>query len=161
MGRHASPSDARSAATGMGWSCRARVSSGRPSVVGCTATGELHSPADLGAEVVRQLDSFESIVARRRPAVDDPANPQRSSVAAELDAVSLADVADRAGLGDLARLFHRRDSQGEFAAEPGQVSLLFVAQQRAVSAANSGDDVFVSHRVVDGLERWRRGWPLK
>ena len=113
--------------------------------------GQLHSPADLGDDVRRQLDRFQSIVDDVASGIDDPANPQRSSRSASWTRASLADVADRAELGDLARLFHRRDSQGEFAAEPGEVSLLFVAQQRAVSAANSGGGVIRAHRVVDGL----------
>ncbi len=113
--------------------------------------GQLQSPADLGDDVRRQLDLFQSIVDDAASSVDDPANPQRSRRAAELDATSLADVADCAALGDLARLFHRRDSQGEFAAEPSEVSLLFVAQQRAVSAASSADGVIRAHRVVDGV----------
>ena len=112
--------------------------------------GQLHSPADLGDDVRRQLDRFESIVDDAASGIDDPANPQRSSRSDELDAISLADVADRAGLDDLARLFHRRDSQGEFAAEPGEVSLLFVAQQRAVRAHGAGGGIR-AHRVVDGL----------
>jgi monoamine oxidase len=113
--------------------------------------GQLNSPADLGDDVHRQLDRFQSIVDDAALGIDDPANPQRSRRAAELDATSLAEVADRAALGDLARLFHRRDSQGEFAAEPSEVSLLFVAQQRAVSAASRADGVFRAHRVVDGV----------
>lgn len=114
--------------------------------------GRLHSPADLGDDAYRQLAAFEAIVHDASLAVADPANPQRCSAAAELDAISLADAANQAGLGDLARLFHRRDSQGEFAAEPDEVSLLFVAQQRAISAASGADDVIRSHRVVDGIE---------
>ena len=114
--------------------------------------GRLQSPADLGNAVYRQLESFEAIVHDAAVSVDDPANPHRCARAAELDALSLAETADRAELGDLARLFHRRDSQGEFAVEPTEVSLLFVAQQRAVSAASGADDVVRSHRVVDGIE---------
>jgi monoamine oxidase len=113
--------------------------------------GRLQSPTDLGPDVYRQLAAFEEIIHDAATAVDDPANPQRCPSATDLDAVSLADVADRAGLGDLARLFHRRDSQGEFAAEPAEVSLLFVAQQRAVSAEGGADEVIRSHRVVDGI----------
>ena len=67
-------------------------------------------------------------------------------------AVSLADVANQAGLDELPRLFHRRDSQGEFAAEPAEVSLLFVAQQRAISAASGADEVVRSHRVAGGID---------
>jgi monoamine oxidase len=114
--------------------------------------GRLQSPADLGDAVYRQLTAFEAIVHDAATAVDDPANPQRCARAATLDAMSLGDAADRAGLDDLARLFHRRDSQGEFAEEPDEVSLLFVAQQRAISAASGAEEVIRSHRVVDGIE---------
>ena len=114
--------------------------------------GRLQNPADLGRDVFQQLETFEAIVDEAAGAVDDPSNPQRCASAADLDAASLADVADRAGLGELARLFHRRDSQGEFAAEPDEVSLLFVAQQRAVSAAHGAGDVVRSHRVADGID---------
>ncbi|MEY2401865.1 MAG: monoamine oxidase [Ilumatobacteraceae bacterium] len=114
--------------------------------------GRLQSPADLGDDVHRQLSAFEAIVRDASTLVDDPANPQRSPSAAELDRVSLATVANRAGLGELARLFHRRDSQGEFAAEPNDVSLLFVAQQRALSAASGAAEVIRSHRVAGGLD---------
>ncbi len=114
--------------------------------------GRLQNPADLGRDVFHQLEAFDSIVNEAAGAVEDPSNPQRAAAAADLDAMSLADVADRAGLGELARLFHRRDSQGEFAAEPDEVSLLFVAQQRAVSAAHGSGEVIRSHRLADGLD---------
>ncbi len=113
--------------------------------------GRLQSPADLGDDVYRQLGVFEELVHQAAERVDDPSNPQRCSAAAELDAISLTTAADRAGLGELARLFHQRDSQGEFASEPGEVSLLFVAQQRAVSAEIGSDKVIRSHRVVGGV----------
>lgn len=113
--------------------------------------GRLQGPADLGPEVRRQLEVFEAIVREAAATIDDPAHPQRSRSAVELDALSLADAADQAELGELARLFHRRDSQGEFAAEPDEVSMLFVAQQRAVSAADGADEVIRSHRLVDGM----------
>jgi monoamine oxidase len=114
--------------------------------------GRLQSPAELGDEVYAQLGAFDEIVHDASLVVDDPANPQHCSSAAELDAVSLADVANQAGLDELARLFHRRDSQGEFAAEPTDVSLLFVAQQRAISAASGADEVIRSHRVAGGID---------
>lgn len=114
--------------------------------------GRLQSPADLGEAVYRQLEAFEAIVHEAAAAIDDPANPQHCTSAADLDAVSLATAADRAGLGELARLFHRRDSQGEFAAEPDEVSMLFVAQQRAVSAASGVGEGIRSHRIADGMD---------
>ncbi|MEP7045950.1 MAG: NAD(P)/FAD-dependent oxidoreductase [Ilumatobacteraceae bacterium] len=114
--------------------------------------GRLQSPADLGRQVYAELEAFEQIVNSAALAVDDPARPDRCASAGELDVISLATVAERAGLGELARLFRRRDSQGEFAAEPSEVSLLFVAQQRAVSARGGAGEILRSHRVVDGLD---------
>lgn len=114
--------------------------------------GRLHSPTELGGEVNQQLEAFEAIIDDAARCVDDPANPQLCSSADELDAISLSDVAERAGLSELALLFHRRNSQGEFAAEPDEVSLLFVAQQRAVSAASGVEDNVRAHRVVDGVD---------
>ena len=114
--------------------------------------GRLHSTEELGREVYRQLDAFEAIVDVASMCVDDPANPQRCESAGELDACSLSGAAERAGLGELARLFHRRNSQGEFAAEPNEVSLLFVAQQRAVSAASGAGEAVRAHRVANGID---------
>jgi monoamine oxidase len=114
--------------------------------------GRLQSPADLGLGVQRQLDHFDAIVEEASTSIDDPSNPQLSLGADELDALSLADAASRADLGDVARLFHLRNSQGEFAAEPDEVSLLFVAQQRAIAAACGAGETVRSHRVVDGLD---------
>lgn len=114
--------------------------------------GRLQSPADLGAAVYRELEAFEAIVHESAATIDDPANPQHSASATDLDTSSLANVADLAGLGALARLFHRRDSQGEFASEPDEVSMLFVAQQRAVSAASGAGEAIRSHRLADGMD---------
>jgi monoamine oxidase len=114
--------------------------------------GRLQSPTDLADVVYEQLAVFDAIVHEAAVAVDDPANPQRCGSAGDLDGVSLADVANQAELDELARLFHRRDSQGEFAAEPAEVSLLFVAQQRALSTAYSVHDVIRSHRVAGGID---------
>ena len=74
-----------------------------------------------------------------------------------MDAQSLADVADQAGLGELGRLFKSRDSQGEFAEEPGRVSLLFVAQQRAYHALHSHGATVKSHRVAGGFSAVAQG----
>jgi len=114
--------------------------------------GHLLSPAELDPAVFRQLERFEAIVAAAADTVDDPSLPHRSSKAAALDGMSLADVAAEAELHDLALLFQRRDSQGEFADEPHEVSLLFVAQQRAVSAASGTGEIVRAHRVAEGLD---------
>jgi len=114
--------------------------------------GRLLSPAELDPAVSEQLERFEAIVDAAADTVDDPAHPHYSSKAAELDAISLADVGREAELHDLALLFQRRASQGEFAAEPHEVSLLFVAQQRAVSATSGAGGVVRAHRVADGVD---------
>lgn len=115
--------------------------------------GRLQSPADLGEAVQRQLQEFDAIVSDAASRVDDPANPQRCTAAAELDVISLSTIADRAGLGDLARLFKLRESQGEFAAEPDELSLLFVAQQRAISQTSGVGHIVRSHRIDGGLDK--------
>lgn len=113
--------------------------------------GRLSSPADLGQGVTAELEACEAMVHDAAGQIGDPANPQRSPAAAALDSLSLADVIASAGCGELSRLLRTRESQGEFAAEPGEVSLLFVAQQRAVSAAAGADTVVRAHRIVGGL----------
>lgn len=104
-----------------------------------------------------ELDEFDRIVEAAAAGITDPSRPHLHPDAAALDAQSLADVADQARLGELARLFRWRDSQGEFAEEPGRVSLLFVAQQRAYHAAHSGGDVVLSHRVRGGFSAVAEG----
>jgi monoamine oxidase len=114
--------------------------------------GRLHSPAELEPALYQQLERFEAIVATAADTIDDPARPHQSAKAAALDLMSLADVGREADLHDLALLFQRRDSQGEFAAEPDEVSLLFVAQQRAVSSASGAGEVVRAHRISDGVD---------
>jgi monoamine oxidase len=118
--------------------------------------GELLSPErvrEIEPGIVEQLDRFDALVADVSSGVVDPANPQLHIRAAEIDARSLADVALEAELGELARLFKRRDAQGEFGAEPADVSLLFLAQQRAYhDHVAHGADV-VAHRVAGGFSR--------
>jgi len=95
--------------------------------------GQLLDPAALLARdpsLFDQLEKFDLIVAAAAEGVD-PAHPCNHAGAAAVDARSLADVADEAELTGLARLFKWRDTQGEYAAEPEEVSLLFMAQQRA------------------------------
>lgn len=116
--------------------------------------GEMLSPEQVrlaDPDVYDELDRFDGIVEAAAAGIADPACPQLHAAAAALDARSLADVAQQANLGELARLFRWRDSQGEFAEEPSQVSLLFVAQQRAYHAAHSGGRTVLSHRVAGGF----------
>jgi monoamine oxidase len=122
--------------------------------------GELLSPdhiREVEPGINTQLDRFDELVQVAAEGIADPARPQLHPLATELDARSLADVAEDAGLGELGRLFKRRDAQGEFAAEPAQVSLLFVAQQRAHhDRAAAGADV-VAHRVAGGFSAVAEG----
>jgi monoamine oxidase len=117
--------------------------------------GRLLSPDQVRVESPQLFDElayFDAIVDDATVGLLDPASPQLHPDAAAIDAQSLADVAQRAQLGELAGLFKWRDAQGEFAAEPAQVSLLFVAQQRAYHAAHSNpDEVVLSHRVRGGF----------
>lgn len=122
--------------------------------------GQLLGPEQLRASepnVYDELDEFDRIVAAAAAGIADPSRPDLHPDAVALDAQSLADVADQAQLGDLARLFRWRDSQGEFAEEPNRVSLLFVAQQRAYHAARSGGAIVLSHRVVGGFSQVAEG----
>lgn len=104
-----------------------------------------------------QLERFDEIVAAATEGVTDAAAPHLHPEAAVLDQRSLADVAAEAELGELAALFHRRDAQGEFAAEPSQVSLLFVAQQRAYERDAAADGVVKARRVEGGLSQVAEG----
>jgi monoamine oxidase len=122
--------------------------------------GELMSPErvrEVSPHVDRELDAFEAIVEAAADGISDPARPDLHPDATALDARSLADVASEAGLGELAALFTRRNAQGEFAAEPAQVSLLFVAQQRAHHAALSGGTDVAAHRAGGGFSRVAQG----
>jgi monoamine oxidase len=119
--------------------------------------GRLLSPAELDAALYRQLERFEAIVAAAADTVDDPARPHLSPKAAALDLMSLSDVSHEADLHDIALLFQSRDSQGEFAAEPHEVSLLFVAQQRAIGRASGAGEVVRAHRISEGVDALVRG----
>lgn len=104
-----------------------------------------------------QLDEFDRIVADAAADLADPSRPDLHPRAAALDSQSLAHAAAEAGLGEIGALLKRRDSQGEFAAEPSQVSLLFVAQQRAYQRdAEAGSDVS-AHRVAGGFSQIAEG----
>jgi monoamine oxidase len=122
--------------------------------------GELMSPErvrEVSPHVDRELRAFEGIIEAAAADLADPARPDLHPDAAALDARSLADVARDADLGELASLFTRRNAQGEFAAEPAQVSLLFVAQQRAHQAALSGGADVAAHRAGGGFSRIAAG----
>lgn len=122
--------------------------------------GELMSPErvrEVDPTIDDQLERFEAIVEAVGDGIADPSRPQLHPDAAAIDQRSLADVAAEAGLGELAALFKRRDSQGEFAAEPSQVSLLFVAQQRAHQRDASGGDEVIAQRARGGFSQVAAG----
>ena len=116
---------------------------------------------DLDPTITKMVDHYEAFV--NEPAADmlDPADPMSHPRATELDALALADAINECGLVGPAELLVRRNSQGEFADEPANVSLLFVAQQRAQERRLlelSGDDEVLAYRVGGGLssitDRW-------
>ncbi|MBU3717842.1 MAG: FAD-dependent oxidoreductase [Actinobacteria bacterium] len=111
--------------------------------------------ADVDPGAIEELGRFDEMIDATGDAMPDPSRPSTHPEAGRLDALSLADAIDEAALGPVAQLFARRNSQGEFAAEPSDVSLLFVAQQRAQERAELerlGVE-FRAHRVVGGLSR--------
>ena len=115
----------------------------------------LHSPSELTAidsSLTTQLQHLEQLVSDAADLVVDPSRPHATHAAAQLDRQSIADLASGLDLGPIATLFHHRDSQGEFAAEADQVSLLFLAQQRAQGRITGGDDDVRAHRVEGGLD---------
>jgi monoamine oxidase len=107
--------------------------------------------AELDPHLDEQLGRYEEVLEDIGRGIVDPARPQDHPQALEHDARSLADVAVTAELGSLAQLFQRRNSQGEFAEEPGLVSSLFVAQQRA-QMAKFHDGGVRAHRLDGGLD---------
>ena len=104
-----------------------------------------------------EFERFDGIVAEATRGIVDPAAPQLHAEATRLDSLSLADVAAQAELGELAALFKRRESQGEFAAEQRQVSLLFVAQQRAYERDATDEEVMAARRVEGGVSQIAEG----
>ena len=118
---------------------------------------------DLFAAIERYEEATDAPAAR----LTDPSRPDQHPDAAYLDSRSLADVIEEMAsgqvgghghahcLGPAGRLLAARNSQGEFAAEPRQVSCLFVAQQRAnerVEAHRQGVEV-TANRVVGGTSQ--------
>ena len=104
-----------------------------------------------------EFERFDGIVAEATRGIVDASAPQLHAEATRLDSLSLADVAAQAELGELAALFKRRESQGEFAAEQRQVSLLFVAQQRAYERDATDEEVMAARRVEGGVSQIAEG----
>lgn len=117
--------------------------------------GKLLGPdqlAEVDPHFMADLDRFEAHIATVAAGITDPSRPDLHPEAARVDALSVADVIAELGLGELARLFARRNMQGEFAAEPSEVSVLFIAQQRALyAAAHESDGVTEAQRLLGGV----------
>lgn len=116
----------------------------------------LYSSDDLrGLEpsLVDDLERYEQAVTDIADGILDPSRPDLHPDAAFHDARSLADLAAELCFGPVTDLLTQRNSQGEFAAERSDVSLLFVAQQRAVGARLGISSTNRSYRVVGGLDQ--------
>jgi monoamine oxidase len=116
--------------------------------------GRVLGPDDVrreDPEAFRQIEAFDEALEAAGAGISDPSHPTTHPDAAGLDGRSLADLATDLGLGRIASLVKRRDAQGEFAAEPSDVSLLFVAQQRAYQRLAAGDPEVRAHRVDGGF----------
>ena len=112
--------------------------------------GRLLGPADmdsidplLGAD----LDRFEDRIAEISAGIAHASHPELHPEAERYDALSVADLIEELQLGTLARVFAQRNMEGEFASEPAEVSLLFIAQQRKVYAECC--DNSVGHGAVE------------
>lgn len=118
--------------------------------------GRLLGPDDIRREwpeTFELLGEFDRRLETLAAGIADPRHPGAHPDAAVLDRRSLADLADDIGLDRVAALMRRRDSQGEFAAEPAEVSLLFVAQQRAYQHQRGEGSVVRANRVEGGFSR--------
>ena len=118
-------------------------------------SGRLLGPDQLGEiepTLADDLGRFESALADVAAGIVDPARPQDHPQAAEYDAMPIAALVDRLELRHLARFFVARNMQGEFAAEPHEVSVLFVAQQRAVYIeAGAEHGTIEAQRLLGGM----------
>ena len=118
--------------------------------------GALLAPSDLrrvDPTLDADLDRYESVFEDLAAAIVDPGRPDLHPNAADIDALSAAEIATRNDLGALASLFAQRNSQGEFAEEPARVSALFIAQQRAQARVSGADDSSKAHRVRGGVQQ--------
>ena len=118
-------------------------------------TGRLLGPDDMDAidpNLGRDLDRFEERIAEIASGITSASHPELHPDAAAVDASSVADLIDELELGSLARTFAHRNMQGEFAAEPDEVSLLFIAQQRKLYAeAHAAHGLAEAERVRGGV----------
>ncbi|MCU1400332.1 MAG: Amine oxidase [Acidimicrobiales bacterium] len=120
-------------------------------------SGALLGPDELqqiDSQLGEDLDRFEAHIANIAAEIADPARPDLHPSAAAVDSLSVADVVEQLDLGVLGTFFVRRNMQGEFAAEPVEVSALFIAQQRAVYAATDAEHGNVeAQRLLGGVSQ--------
>lgn len=107
----------------------------------------------VSPSVLDEIAAYEGHIEAVTAGLLDPSRPNDHPEAPSVDRRSLADVAAAVGLGRIAALLTRRDAQGEFAAEPAEVSLLFVAQQRAYQRRAAAGAQIRAHRVEGGLSQ--------
>ena len=113
----------------------------------------------LEAGLFAAVERYEEATDAPAATLIDPSRPDRHPDATFLDSRSLADVIAESDLGPAGRLLATRNAQGEFAAEPRQVSCLFVAQQRAherEEARRQGIEV-TANRVAGGTGQIAEG----
>ncbi len=102
--------------------------------------------ARRGGAVGRQVDRVATALEALGDGLD-PEHPDRFDRATELDGQSLEDLLARQGLSPEADFLVRSDVRSEYAAEPGDLSLLFLAQQAQVGG---DEDQAETHRIAGG-----------
>jgi monoamine oxidase len=117
----------------------------------------LHPAVDAWAAddaVVGDLARYDELLDAVAAGIADPSDPVAHPDAAAVDASSVADLFDRAALGERARFLLDREMAFEYTCRPDEASVLFIAQQRSVMLADEarGDEVR-SQRVEGGLSR--------
>lgn len=116
----------------------------RPSV--SAWTGDERTRADFAA-----YDLALSVIAGAMP---DASRPHEHPDAASIDARSAADLFEELGTGRFARFFLTRAIEFEYTCQPEEISVLFLAQQRAVELHEEAEFGDVrSQRVDGGLSR--------
>ena len=118
--RHAPPPDACPARSAMACSCKVRGSSGRPSVAGCTVMAGCGARPISVRTCIRQLEALESIVHEAAQQIDDPARPATMCRCSRARRDRRWPTPPLAPGSTTSPVVPRRDSQGEFAAEPAR-----------------------------------------
>jgi monoamine oxidase len=105
-------------------------------------------------DVACDLARFDELLDDVAAGIADPADPVAHPDAAAVDARSIADLFDEAELGETARFLLDREMAFEYTCRPDEASVLFIAQQRAVTKAyEAAGEEIRSQRVEGGLSR--------